>query len=210
MRRPIIVGLLLVTLLATGCAGGITLSNKRFGSLPISSMTFVQPSQTKTYATLRDAWNALETGYQYATDNWYLSDNYGQAIPGGKDTWLMPSETQYLIDRYIPHVMDCEDGSAWLTSALKKQGYDAWFCVGSVTLDSGVYGHAWCMVLDNGAWTLYETTTGQTAEGLPNIYSLSWRTNGETTWRNPLVGSPMDLEPLPPDLLSELRTTLDG
>jgi len=206
-RHHLITMLLIASLLSTGCAS-VPVTGKRFGSLPEDARHFVQPSQVALYPTLQAAWQALETGYRYQTDDWYISDRYGQKVSGGSDTWLMPSEVQVLINAGA-HGMDCEDGSIWLTSALRKQGYDAWLCVGSVTLDSGTYGHAWCMVLSNGAWTLYETTTGQTAEGLPSIYSLSWRTNGETTWRNLLIGSPMDLEPLiPPELLSELREAL--
>ena len=199
--------LIIVCLLSTGCAS-VAVTGKRFGSLPVDAREFVRPSQVALYPTLQAAWQALETGYVYRTDDWYIADRYGQSISGGEDTWLMPSEVQVLIDAGT-HGMDCEDGSIWLTSALRKQGYDAWLCVGSVTLGSGTYGHAWCMVLQNGAWTLYETTTGQTAEGLPGEYHLSWRTNGESMWVNILsTGTWQQIGPIPPELLSELREAL--
>ena len=201
--------LIIVSLLSTGCAS-VTVSGKRFGSLPEDARHFVQPDQVSLYPSLQQAWSALETGYEYRTDDWYIADRYGQAISGGEDTWLMPLEVQALIDAGT-HGMDCEDGSIWLTSALRKQGYNAWLCAGTVTLDSGVYGHAWCMVLQNGAWTLYETTTGQTADGLPGEYHLNWRTNGETMWVNILsVGTWQKSIPIPPDRLSELRSALMG
>lgn len=197
----------IITLLSTGCAS-ITVTGKRFGSLPEDARHFVQPSQVLLYPTLQAAWSALETGYRYQTDDWYITDLCGQNISGGDDTWLMPSEVQVLINAG-PHGMDCEDGSIWLTSALRKQGYDTWLCVGSVTLDSGVYGHAWCMVLDDGTWTLYETTTGQTAEGLPGEYRLAWRTDGQSMWVNILsAGTWLKQAPIPPEQLSELREAL--
>ena len=206
-RHHLITMLLIASLLSTGCAS-VPVTGKRFGSLPEDARHFVQPSQVALYPTLQAAWQALETGYRYQTDDWYISDRYGQKVSGGSDTWLMPSEVQVLINAGA-HGMDCEDGSIWLTSALRKQGYDAWLCVGSVTLDSGTYGHAWCMVLSNGAWTLYETTTGQTAEGLPGEYHLSWRTNGESMWVNILsTGTWQQIGPIPPELLSELREAL--
>lgn len=207
-RHHLITILLIASLLSTGCAS-VSVTGKRFGSLPEDARHFVQPSQVALYPTLQQAWSALETGYRYQTDDWYISDRYGQKVSGGSDTWLMPSEVQVLINAGA-HGMDCEDGSIWLTSALRKQGYDAWLCVGSVTLDSGTYGHAWCMVLSNGAWTLYETTTGQTAEGLPGEYHLNWRTNGETMWVNILSVGSGKTEPIPPELLSELREVLNG
>lgn len=207
-RHHLIIILLIASLLSTGCAS-VSVTGKRFGSLPEDARHFVQPSQVSLYPTLQQAWSALETGYRYQTDDWYISDRYGQKVSGGSDTWLMPSEVQVLINAG-QHGMDCEDGSIWLSSALRKQGYDAWLCVGSVTLDSGTYGHAWCMVLQNGAWTLYETTTGQTAEGLPGEYHLNWRTNGESMWVNILSVGSGKTEPIPPELLSELREVLNG
>ena len=209
-RLHLTVIVLIVCLLSTGCAS-VSVSGKRFGSVPEDVRHFIQPSQTALYPTLQAAWQALETGYRYQTDDWYISDRYGQLISGGEDTWLMPAETQVLIDTEGLHGMDCEDGAIWLTSALRKQGYDAWMCVGTVSLDSGTWGHAWCMVLQNGAWTLYETTTGQTAEGLPGEYRLNWRTNGESMWVNVLsVGTWKKSIPIPPDRLSELRSALMG
>ena len=200
--------LVIIALVSTGCAS-VTVSGKRFGSTPEDVRRFIQPSQVTLYPTLQQAWSALETDYEYRIDDWYIADRYGQQISGGSDTWLMPSEVQVLINAGT-HAMDCEDGSIWLTSALRKQGYDAWLCVGSVTLDSGTYGHAWCMVLQNGLWTLYETTTGQTAAGLPAIYHLNWRTDGQSTFVNILSVGSGRTEPIPPELLSELREVLNG
>lgn len=207
MRHHYLIAILvIIAFLSTGCAS-VTVSGKRFGSVPEDVRHFVQPAQVTFYSTLQQAWSALETGYEYRADDWYIADRYGQKISGGSDTWLMPSETQVLINAGT-HGMDCEDGAIWLTSALRKQGYDAWFCVGTVTLDSGVYGHAWCMVLQNGLWTLYETTTGQTVTGLPGIYHLNWRTNGQTTFVNIFSVGSGRLDPVPPELLSELREAL--
>ena len=207
-RLHLTVIVLIVCLLSTGCAS-VSVSGKRFGSLPEDARHFVQPSQVSLYPTLQAAWSALETGYRYQTDDWYIADRYGQSISGGDDTWLMPAETQVLIDAEGLHGMDCEDGAIWLTSALRKQGYDAWFCVGTVTLDSGVYGHAWCMVLEDGVWTLYETTTGQFVTGLPAEYRLNWRTDGQTTWVNILsAGTWVKQTQIPPDRLAELREAL--
>ena len=210
--------LVIVALLSTGCAS-VTVSGKRFGSLPEDARHFVQPSQVTLYPTLKAAWSALETGYEYRTDDWYIADRYGQRISGGSDTWLMPSEVQTLIDAGR-HGMDCEDGSIWLTSALRKQGYDAWLCVGTVTMDSSTYGHAWCMVRANGIWTTYETTTDSIAEGLPVIYdesgvllvkyTLSWRTNGEIVWQNLLTGVRIEpLGPIPPSMIAQLKKVLE-
>ena len=208
MKHIALVALVLCLALAlTGCSAPLV-SGKRFGSLPEPARDFVQPDQVKTYSSPDAAWQALETGYQYETDEWYIADRYGQMISGGSDTWLMPSEVQQLID-ITPHSMDCEDGAIWLASALKKQGLNAWLCVGSVTLSSGTYGHAWTMVLDDGGWTLYETTTGQIKHGLPPEYHLSWRTNGQSTFINIAeTGSWMNAPQIPPDLLSELRNVL--
>jgi hypothetical protein len=200
--------IVIISLLSTGCAA-VNVTGKRFGSLPEDVRHFIQPSQVTLYPTLQTAWQALETGYRYQTDDWYITDRYGQAISGGEDTWLMPSEVQVLIDAGGLHGLDCEDGAIWLTSALRKQGYDAWLCVGTVSLDSGTWGHAWCMVLSNGTWTLYETTVGETAVGMPGEYHLSWRTDGQSTWVNILSpGTWMRQVPIPPDKLAELREAL--
>lgn len=206
MKRPCFITILIICLMFTGCSS-VMVTGKRFGSLPEDARHFIQPAQVDLYPSLESAWQALETGYIYRTDDWYIADRYGQIIPGGEDTWLMPSEVQVLINAGI-HSMDCEDGAIWLASAFRKQGYDAWFCVGSVTLDSGIYSHAWCMVRENGAWTLYETTTGQTAKGLPKEYRLSWRTNGETTQVNISLTGANRADPIPPEQLSELRIAL--
>ena len=208
MKHVVIVVLILIAMLLTGCGGTIMVAGKRFGALPVDARAFVRPGAVKLYASADAAWSALETGYRYEPDEWYISDKHGQTIPGGNDTWLYPSEVQYLIDHYPEHGMDCEDGAAWLASALRKQGLDAWLCVGTVTIDGIQYGHAWTMVLDKGKWITYETTVNATSEGLPSIYSMAWRTDGQTTFRNLMAGSPLNLEPLPADALSTLRGLL--
>lgn len=204
MRVLLLVLLVCVLLMSTGCSA-VMVSGKRFGDAPVDVRAFVTPDKVLLYGSIENAWNALEAGYIYRPDDWYLSDKNGQAISGGKDTWLLPVETQVLVNNPL-HAMDCEDGAAWLTSALKKQGYDAWLCVGTITVEGQIYGHAWCMVLANGIWETYETTIGEGSQGLPAIYCLSWRTNGVITWRNVMVtGTDLTIDPLPPDLLTQLR-----
>lgn len=202
--------IVVIAIFLSSCdVSSVPVSGKRFGNAPQDARVWIQPSEVEYYPTIEAAWSALETGYRYEADNWFLSDLYGQRISGGNDTWFFPSETQALINSYpTSHGMDCEDGAIWLTSALRKQGYDAWFCVGSVTLDSGTYGHAWCMVSDSGAWTLYETTTGQIVQGLPAIYHLSWRTNGTSAWVNVFSSGSGLVGPVPPERLSELKRAL--
>lgn len=202
---------IITALLLTGCGPlPIKVSGKRFGGVPEDARDFVAPNQVKLYQSEDAAWNALENGYVYKVDNWSISDEFGQKISGGVDTWLMPSETQHLIDTYSPHMIDCEDGAAWLTSALRKLGDNAWLCVGTVTLDSGTYGHAWTMVLDEGKWTTYETTTGQIVPELPSFYSLSWRTDGNTVFQNILTGTPVTTDDMSPGAVVELRGKLGG
>lgn len=211
--------LVLVALLSTGCTT-FNVTGKYFNAPPEDARHWVVPSQVTLYSSAKEAWSALETGYVYRTDDWVIADRWGQSISGGADTWLRPVETQYLIDHYpTAHGMDCEDGAAWLASALRAQGCDAWLCVGSVTLDSGTYGHAWCMVREAGTWQTYETTTDSIADGLPVVYdeygvlkvkyTLAWRTNGEVVWQNLLTGINLQpLGPIPPSRLSELKKVL--
>ena len=95
LKYVVIVALILSAMLLVGCGSTIWVADKRFGSLPVDVRTFVRPSAVKLYASADEAWSALEMGYQYRIDDWYLSDKYGQAISGGNDTWLYPSEVQY-------------------------------------------------------------------------------------------------------------------
>lgn len=204
MRAFLCIMLVCVMLVSTGC-GTVMVAGKRFGYAPVDVRAFVTPDKVRLYGSIDAAWAALETGYIYRPDEWYISDKNGQAISGGKDTWLLPVETQVLVNSTL-RAMDCEDGAAWLASALKKQGYDAWLCVGTITVEGQVYGHAWTMVLQSGAWTTYETTIGEVSPGMPGIYNLSWRTNGVQTWRNAMMtGTDLTIDPLPPDLLTQLR-----
>lgn len=208
MKHLIVAMVIIAVLFSSGCAT-VSVTGKRFGSVPEDVRHFVQPSQVSLYPSIQAAWQALETGYRYQTDDWYIADRYGQSVPGGNDTWLMPSEVQVLIDAGGLHGLDCEDGAIWLTSALKKQGYDAWFCVGSVALSSGTWGHAWCMLFQNGTWILYETTTGQVVAGLPGEYRLNWRTNGQAVWTNVFsTGAWREQSPIPMNRISELWEVL--
>lgn len=218
MKRWTLTAILVcICLLSTGCTP-MMVSGKRFGSLRENVTDFVQPGQVTLYPSAAAAFTALETGYVYKTDNWFLGDYWGQSISGGSDTWLMPAETQVLVDnpqRYL----DCEDGAIWLTSALRKQGLDAWLCWGLVTLKSGTYAHAWCMVHHGSTWTTYETTTGDVFEGLPDRiledgtvckYQLVWRTNGSWTWMSLLATGAwfQEDQQIPPDRLVELHEGL--
>jgi hypothetical protein len=45
---------------------------------------------------------------------------------------------------------------------------------------------------------------------MPGEYHLSWRTNGESMWVNILSVGSGRTEPIPPELLSELREVLNG
>ena len=218
VRLVIILAVALMVL--SGCAP-MTVTGKYFNAPAEDARHWVAPAQVTRYNSVDAAWAALETGYVYRTDDWTIADHWGQSISGGVDTWLRPVETQYLIDHYpTEHGMDCEDGAAWLASALRAQGYDAWLCVGTVTMDSSTYGHAWCMVHANGIWTTYETTTDSIAEGLPVIYdesgvllvkyTLSWRTNGEIVWQNLLTGVRIEpLGPIPPSMIAQLKKVLE-
>ena len=207
MKTLLFVMLVVMLLISTGC--NTTVSGKRFGDEPVDVRAFVDPARVKLYGSIQTAWSALETGYIYRPDDWYISDKNGQAISGGTDTWLLPVETQVLIDNPL-RAMDCEDGAAWLASALKKQGYDAWLCVGTLIVSGQVYGHAWCMVKIGSGWTTYETTVNEVIPGLPGIYGLSWRTNGEITWRTLVTGTDTIIDQLPLELLGELREELSG
>lgn len=207
MKTFLLVMLVVVLLFSTGCNTAV--AGKRFGGGLVDVRAFVDPARVKVYDSLEAAWNALETGYIYRPDDWYISDKTGQAISGGTDTWLFPAETQVLVNHPL-RAMDCEDGAAWLASAFKKQGYDAWLCVGTLIVGGQVYGHAWCMVKVGGEWTTYETTVGEVIPGLPGIYSLSWRTNGERTWTSFMTGTDRMVDQLPLELLGELRLELKG
>jgi hypothetical protein len=207
MRALLLVLVVIVTIVGTGCSA-LIVGGKRFGAPPQDVRFFVTPNTVRLYPSADAAWVALTVGYIYRPDDWHMTDHTGQSIGGGKDTWLYPIETQILVDA-PQRAMDCEDGAAWLASALKKQGYDAWLCVGTILVDGQTYGHAWTMVSQNGQWTTYETTIADISPGLPGIYTLVYRTDGTTTWRNALVtGTDVMIDPLPPDLLGRLREEL--
>lgn len=211
MRKVTIIALLAIMLFVNGCGATVTVSKKRFGRAPMDVRIFVTPNDVSTYGSPDVAWNTLEDGYVYLSDQWYLSNTNYEVIPGGNDFWLLPSETQYLIDRYPDsHGMDCEDGAAWLTSVFKKQGLDAWFCVGTVIVDGVIYGHAWTMVKNGNKWTTYETTVNRIVDGLPDdLYMLAWRTNGSTTWLNlASTGVELTINQLPIDKLGRFREEL--
>jgi hypothetical protein len=213
LKRAIIATILAIALLFTGCGRVVTVSHKRFGAHPVDVRNFVTPESVDHYSTETAAWRALEDGYVYESDDWSLYDcDNTERIPSGNDFWLYPVETQYLIDKYpMAHAMDCEDGAAWLASSLKKLGLDAWFCVGTVIVDGNIYGHAWTMVLEDGKWKTYETTVNEIVDGLPDIYSINWRTNGQTTWVNYLsTGIELTITQLPVSELSSLKKSLGG
>lgn len=212
MKRLIVATLVVTSLFSTGCGTVLTVSKKRFGRAPMDVRIFVTPDEVAEYDTAESAWRTLENGYVYISDKWYLSNENFEVIPGGNDFWLLPTETQYLIDTYPnSHGLDCEDGAAWLASAFIKQGIDAWFCVGTVNIDGVTYGHAWTMVKDKSGWVLYETTVDKIVDGLPSIYTLCWRTNGKTTWVDyGVTGVELSITQIPPDKLSILIGELDG
>lgn len=212
MKRIIIVTLVVIIVFMTGCGPVVTVSKKRFGRAPMDVRIFVTTDSIPNYETPEAAWSALETGYVYITDQWYLSNTDFEVIPGGNDFWLLPVETQYLISMYpTRHGMDCEDGAAWLASAFKRMGLDAWFCVGTVIVDGVTYGHAWTMVKNGTKWTTYETTVDKIVDGLPeDLYTLQWRTNGTTTWVNyGATGAELTINQLPIDKLSVLSEELN-
>lgn len=213
LKRITIVTLVIMMLFMTGCTTVVTVSKKRFGRAPMDVRIFVTPDDVVSYDTPEIAWNTLENGYVYIADQWYLSNANFEIIPGGNDFWLLPTETQYLINTYpTAHGMDCEDGAAWLASAFKKLGLDAWFCVGTVIVDGVTYGHAWTMVRTGSKWTTYETTVNRIVDGLPDsLYSLAWRTNGTTTWVNiGATGVELTINQIPTDKLAYFSEELNG
>lgn len=211
MRKTLVAIILIVALFSTGCEKIVTVSHKRFGTLPVDVKTFVTPDSVSSYKTEAAAWRALEDGYIYEADAWSLCDcGSTEKIPGGNDFWLYPVETQYLIDVYPEsHSMDCEDGAAWLASAFKKLGLDAWFVVGTVLVGGVTYGHAWTMVKEGSDWETYETTVDEVIEGQPAIYTINWRTNGETTWVNyASTGIELTISQIPISKLDLLKKTI--
>lgn len=196
---------------ATGKPVDVLVSGKRFGAPPLSCKLFVDPSSVTLYATPQAAWLALEQRYVYELSSWSIDDEYGQQISGGIDTWLYPAEVQRLIDDHTTtHKLDCQAGAAWLTSALRRQGLNAWLCVGVVSMPSGSYGHAWTEVYTPDVTTLYETTTGDILPERPTYYHLAWRTTESECVISDSVSAAMALHSLPVDRVGELALLNKG
>jgi len=109
--------------------------------------------------------------------------------------------------------VDCEDGTFLLTSLLRANGIDAWANIGTVRLDSGVYGHAWATVILDGKEYLLETTLGEPLSELrpvPNFYRVDVKFNEKEI--SAITGADINkvvYPPLPTSKISELKKTLE-
>lgn len=165
-------------------------------------------------ATISKTYNWLEENYHYVEDDMILL-NAGQIMAkGGIDSWNIPIITLAEKHQYNGLWVDCEDGTFLLTSLLRANGIDAWANIGTVTLDSGVYGHAWATVTLDGKEYLLETTLGQPLSELrpvPNFYRVDVKFNEKEILA--ITGADINKKiypALPPAKIQELKNLLKG
>ena len=164
-------------------------------------------------ATVTKTYNWLEENYHYDTDDWVVLNNGKIILHGGSDFWAIPVFTLAQKDQNQNNIwVDCEDGTFILVSLLRSLGIEAYANIGTVTLQSGIYGHAWVTVnLDNKEYLL-ETTLGQPLAELkpvPSFYKTTVKFNEKDVIA--ITGEDINKEvypPLPPAKLDELKDAL--
>ena len=130
--------------------------------------------------TVLNTFNWLESGYHYEQDNLVVYNANHEVLQGGVDSWNLPIVTLAMKHQNQGQIwVDCEDGVFLLVSLLRANGIDAWACKGTITIDSGIYGHMWAVVNLDKEYLL-ETTIGQPIQELqtvPDFYHLSVKFN---------------------------------
>jgi len=141
-----------------------------------------------------NAYNWLESNYHYVTDNNISFSDGTITIHEHSDYWQSPLLTLAIIKKTGGFYGDCEDGAFLLTSILNAMGYKDVYCeIGTVTLQSGIYGHAWVVWKNN----LLETTRGIPLDyfrKLPAFYSPQFKFNYWETYE--FYGGSMKQYPL--------------
>jgi len=103
-----------------------------------------------------------------------------------------------------------------LVSLLRANGIKSYANIGTVTLSSGIYGHAWVTVEVDGKTYLLETTLGESITELkpvPNFYKTTVRFNEKELYC--ISGEDINkiitiYPPLPPKKVIELKNALKG
>lgn len=159
------------------------------------------------------AFNWLEDGYHYDIDDWIVLNNGKVILKGGNDFWSLPIFTLAQKEQNNGEIyVDCEDGTFLLVSLLRSLGVTAWANIGTVELDSGIYGHAWVTVELNGKEYLLETTIGQHLGEIPTVprfYKVTIKFNEKEVIA--ITGEDINKDiypPLPPAKIQELKKLL--
>ncbi len=163
-------------------------------------------------ATVSKTYNFLSEKYNYVQDDLILL-NSGQIIAkGGIDSWNLPILTLAEKHQYGEFWVDCEDGTFLLVSLLRANGLTAWANIGTVTINSSIYGHAWATVFLDGKEYLLETTLGEPLAELkpvPSFYKVDVKFNEKDILA--ITGADINKKvypPLPPAKVQDLKDLL--
>jgi len=165
--------------------------------------------------TIVKCYNWLEDGYHYEEDDTVLLNNGHVILTGGQDFWQLPIMVLAQKEQNGGNIyVDCEDGTFLLVSLLRANNIKAYANIGTVTLQGGIYGHAWITVELNGKTYLLETTLGEHITELkpvPSFYKVTVRFNEKELYC--ISGEDINkiitiYPPLPPAKIAELKDLL--
>lgn len=160
-----------------------------------------------------NAYNWLEKNYHYVPDSDISFSDGRITIRENTDYWQKPLLTLSIIQQTGGFYGDCEDGTFLLTSILNAMGYhDIYAEIGTVSLQSGIYGHAWVVWHKDGRYYLLETTLGtplQQIRVLPSFYSPQFMFN-DVEIKQFYSGTLRNVPMLTPKAREELIERLNG
>ena len=109
-------------------------------------------------ATVIKTYNFVEEGYKYTVDNLTLLNGIKVLLKGGADSWN-PAWLSLAIKHQNGGLDgDCEDVTSLIVALSRANGINIWQNIGTITLNSGIYGHSWGTVIIDGTEYLLEGT----------------------------------------------------
>jgi len=164
--------------------------------------------------TIRAVYAWMENDYHYVMDTSITFLNGKISVYAvNSDYWQMPVLSLAIMSQNNGFYGDCEDGSFLMLSILRACGVENVWCeIGTVSLNSGVYGHAW-LIWEQGFGKKYliETTLGSPElrlKNIPSFYSPSYKFNEEKVYKF-IGGITGEISPLDQNAISELKEMLN-